>query len=467
MPLITDPDDLNQGTEVTINTATKAITLNLAGNLSEDGVTGQALYSFLKEEWKNDATKIPFLFPMEAITPESFEFINGWAPADDATRKLLRSCGWAEKNAVGATLREYMGFISLGNIDATSKTSGDKAYYAFAGDSSRTVFTYAGPVDEAIQIYGDAANGNFDNRNTVLTAFIREQGKTFGQITTTEIGVSTLTYIAYRFPLSESVDLKINEPDVNIENNAPYTGMSIEYFAAPQASDSFLTSDLSGGPYNFHVVIDPNGGTAQQVYNFIQYQLRVDGDIDTGAGNVNGFLADALAEYVGDTFKTKQVASGGVALDADNLDSNDINSVVFVDDTGAERTFPYVAAGTINFSQTLQDDADAEFWVFFTNDDAGDDAGNDFGTPGAIIVDDDGGADIQGLVAGQPSISFTYDYDGNVQRGAGSAGTDVPITIVAIGLDTGQYVVTSGTITRSTGQSFSLVAALERNYSNP
>ena len=60
MALIIDPDNLNQGTEVVIDTGALTIDLALAGNLSEDGVTLQALYSFLKEEWRTDATKIPF-----------------------------------------------------------------------------------------------------------------------------------------------------------------------------------------------------------------------------------------------------------------------------------------------------------------------------------------------------------------------------------------------------------------------
>jgi len=461
MALINDPTDLS-ATEVTIDTSGKTITLNVAGNLSADGVTGQALYSYLKEQWKTDATKIPFLFPMEAITPESFEFINDWAPANDATRKLIRTCGWAERVS-GVIAREYMGFISLGNIDATRKTVGDKAYYAFASDASKTDFTYAGPVDEAVQIYGDASNGNFDKRAEVLTAFIRIQGKTFGQVTTADIGVSTLTYIAYRFPLSEADDLKYSD-------QSPYTGMTITYSATPVSSSSFLTSDLSGGPYNFHVVIDPNGATASKTYAFIQDQLRTDGDIDNGAGTVNGLLADSLAEYVGDTFKTKTINSGtwGVALDGDNLDSNDINSVVFRDDTGAERTFPFVAAGTINFSQTLQDDASAQYWMFFTNDSAADTpAGNNFGTVNAIIVDNNAGVDIAGNVSGNPSIAFDFDYDGNVQRGVGSDGSDAPITIVAIGLSDAQYVVTTGIIERKVGQNYSLVAAKERNYANP
>ena len=39
MAIINDPDDLNQGVEIDISTASKEITLNLTGNLSEDGVT--------------------------------------------------------------------------------------------------------------------------------------------------------------------------------------------------------------------------------------------------------------------------------------------------------------------------------------------------------------------------------------------------------------------------------------------
>jgi hypothetical protein len=34
-------------------------------------------------------------------------------------------------------------------------------------------------------------------------------------------------------------------------------------------------------------------------------------------------------------------------------------------------------------------------------------------------------------------------------------------------LSTAQYVIATGTLIRATGQNFSLVAALERNYANP
>lgn len=95
MEIITNPDDLNQGREVTIDPINKTIELHVAGNLSENGVTGQAFYSFLKNEWRNDAALIAYDFPIVPITPKKFKFF-GWKPANDTTRNLLRNAKFSE-----------------------------------------------------------------------------------------------------------------------------------------------------------------------------------------------------------------------------------------------------------------------------------------------------------------------------------------------------------------------------------
>ena len=64
------------------------------------------------------------------------------------------------------------------------------------------------------------------------------------------------------------------------------------------------------------------------------------------------------------------------------------------------------------------------------------------------------------------SVTKSFNYDGNVQGGR-TAGTDAAITVIGIGLATGQYVRATGTIARSVSNSVSLVAPLERNYANP
>jgi hypothetical protein len=69
-----------------------------------------------------------------------------------------------------------------------------------------------------------------------------------------------------------------------------------------------------------------------------------------------------------------------------------------------------------------------------------------------------------GTISSTP-VTFTFDYDGNVQGGR-TAATDADITVVAIGLNTGQYVRATGTIQRSKSNAVALVAPLERNYAN-
>ena len=436
MALITDPDDLNQGTEITISTSALTFDLSVTGNMSDDGVAGQALYSFLKEEWKTDASLIPYPFPMVSITPEQFEFIRGWKPANDTTRNLMRSCGWREINASSVVNREYMGIITLGDIDPA-----DTAYYAFSSDTSKTDFDFAGPVNQGIQTFGDAANGNYDKRSDSLTTYIRTQGKIYGSATSGSIGLTGLNYIANRFPLAESADGKITVSDSTIAANAPYTGMSITYGA--------ITRSIGGVSRNFGVLVDGNNGTAEQIYEFVQYSLRQASDIDDGTGTEVGTLADSLMEFVGDTLKTQDVF-------IDNFQSNDTNRLIFTDTGGIERTFPFVAAGTISFNSNLVNDSDAIYRVFLASG---------FGTSGALLANDNAGNPISGNVSGRSFIPFDFDYDGNTQGGR-TAGTDAEVIVVAIGLGGAQYVPAAATISRATGQNISLVAPLERNYNN-
>jgi hypothetical protein len=437
MALIIDPDNLNQGTEITISTSAKTIALNVTGNLSNDGVTMQALYSFLKEEWKSDGNLIPYPFPMVSITPEQFEFIEGWVPSNDTTRNLIRSAGWREINASDAIEREYMGIISLGNID-----SADTPYYAFSTDTAKTDFDFTGPINQAIQTFGDSSNGNIDKRSDTLTVYIRAQGKTYGSATSTSIGLTALNYIANRFPLAESADSKVTASDSTISTTAPYTGMSITYGA--------VTRSIGGVSYNFDVVVDGNQGTAEQIYEFVQYSLRLSSDIDAGAGSQDGSLADSLMSFAGEALST----TTGVYID--DFQTNDTNRLSFTDTGGTVRTFPFVAAGTISFNANLVSDSDAIYRMFFTSG---------FGTGSAILVDNNAGVDISGAIGGNETIAFDFDYDGNTQGGR-TAGTDASVTVVAIGLDTAQYVSATATITRATGQNISLVAPLERNYDN-
>ncbi len=703
MAKITDPDNLklvvdianigDQGTSdgnVHVNTSYKQITIaagwdgigedGLDDNLTSDGGTIQCLYSFLKEEWKGNADLIKFPFPMVAITPEQFEFVEGWQPAGISTVNLFRDGGFAVKNTDGSSSSEFAGIITLGDIGSSDqvyyqqeegqpskdialqgvvnqcvKTYGDVTTGAgdiiikdeatssativvstktIAGLTDSSLFTVGGKVyitesddnddvdgytvatiadgtsitiveafpgtDDAsctatqpqtitsssmitmfaagdrIVITGTDAGtndgtytidtiGNDYMSMTVVEAvpnsphtetgavsitadargifkiFVREQAKLYAQSQLGDIGVSSLNYQAYRFPLANAADLKITHTDLEIDANAdgtpdvaPYTDMTITYHAVD------VQRAIGSGIYDFDVIIDAGtagNATAEEIYEFVQWSLRLNSDIDAdGVNEVTGKTADSLLKFVGDTLVTSQ----GVYID--DFSDTDINRIEFYDVTNTKRVFPYLAAGTISFNPNLAGDTDAVYRMFYTNDDIGANSGYDFGTINAVLVENKDSIDISGDVPNHATdsteVSFSYAYDSNIQRGViltfsgddesghftpgntvtgdttsavgtvesvnystdtvvvvrpdtvtgnfavgetvtgdtqttstidvivSPAGEPAPVTVVAIGLDGGQYVKTSGSILRTNTNGFSLVAALERNYLN-
>jgi hypothetical protein len=255
-----------------------------------------------------------------------------------------------------------------------------------------------------------------------------------GSFTVATVGTTTLTFIA--------TDTIVNEGPTAIAGTS---------FTANAGFKRTINSVV----YSFNWKLTGNGALAADCYQFIQHQLRQTGDIDWGVGTSRGDITDLLMSYTAPNGLTNN-------LHIDNLNSNDINNTVFKDASGGSRSYPYVAAGTINFNSNLSTDTSAKYTMFFTTTTGG----QDFGTPLAIIVKDGSTADITGSVPQSPSgssVSFTFDYDGNVQGGR-TPGTTAAVTIVAIGTTTAQYVISTGTITRAKGINFSLVSALERTY---
>jgi hypothetical protein len=202
-----------------------------------------------------------------------------------------------------------------------------------------------------------------------------------------------------------------------------------------------------------------NDGTLGQCFQFIQKELRRTTDIDQSELTQRGDITDVLMSYASPTATTEDMF-------IDDLNAADFNNATKKDITGDSRNFAFIAGLTINLNQNILDASVAKVTIFFTNDDDGDDNGYDFGTDDAIIVDKADGTDMTESNPSSSPLSWTFDYDNNVQRGAASAGTDAPITIVAIGTNYAQYVQVSDTILRQSTNVYSLVSALERNYQN-
>lgn len=453
-----------------------SIALLEKGNLSADGAIGQAVYSFVMQEWKNDDFLIANSpLPMLAIDSDAGKYIIGqdisgnnnganWLDSTThsiRTRKLLRNAGWNEVNASGITIARYVGVVTLGSFEDSAN---DTAYYQFGTDTTTddTVdFDFAGPVNEAVQFYEEIGNpatftyvdggggddtctrasgsfitdgfkvggqmttrasttpandgtytitgvaaltltfatGSFntgeadasvqvsvDNSNAMtLRLRVRDsdpKGKTFSQANLTTINKTSLGNFVYNFPLANAADQKIDVADTGIDADSngaadvsPYSGMSITYHSTPQAR-----TDLVGGSVNFGIIVEGNNGTAQQVFEFIQWSLRSTGgfgtgDIDADADTAIGRTMDGLAEFVGDTghfgvtggglnFPTNP-DGGGSGVYVDNLNALSKNDVVFYDNLNAPKTFPETIAVTLDFNQIAIDDTTTKYDLFY------------------------------------------------------------------------------------------------------
>lgn len=464
MAKIVDPDSLNRNTEIVFFTGSNAsgskeIALFIAGNLTYDGVTGQCVYSKCKELWKSQSDLIKFPFPIISITEKKFDVVNRWNWATgsgiSSSRNLIRDAGWAFKDTANNSLEEYMGFVTLGTLGAS-----DQVYYQQSGSLVETNNVYTGSVNNAVQIFATgsvgAYYGNFDYRN-YFKAFVRTYQKTYDQVELSDIGETSVTYQVYAFPLQNSSDPKITHADETVRTGSSYSGITVYYYTAS------VSRTIGAGTYQFDTIINGNSATKEQIYEKIQFYLRSASNINAGSGSadalgaIRGKTANELLNFVGDTLQT----ANGVYVDS--ISALDINFYQFQDTGSNYRSFPYVAAGAITFNDNLQNDVNGIYKIFFTTLPA---ASGSYGSASALLVNDNNGLPITGSTYGTASRTFTFDYDGNTQGGR-TAAADAGITIVALGLSTAQYVSTAGTIARSNANAYSLVAALERNYSNP
>jgi len=344
-------------------------------------------------------------------------------------------------------------FTTLGTIDYMVLNAG--MYLLYKNDAS------SAQPDSATSLDFNASNGSYGSRPTITLT-----GDTFAAdvvagtmvvVTGTEnSGENDGRYTV--FAQESSTIISLVPTDVLI-TNADDTIGTVTCF------NGFIR-DIGGTNYGFNWRLSGNDAGLSNCYQFVQHQLRQTTDIDWGDATFRGDITDLLMSFASPTGTT-------LNMYIDDLDTNDINNTTSQDHSGVNRNSPFVAAGSLTFNSNLSTDTNAKYWLFFTDDNDGDNLGRDYGTEYAIIVEDATSPtplQIAGAVpqqAGGSSVAFTYDYDGNVQRGDASAGVDAPVTMVAIGLETAQFVITTATISRTTGITISAVAALERNYLDP
>jgi len=445
---LTDPNSLgfevdvtyvNAVEEVIIDTSAKTIALKVVGNLTTDGATLKAVYSLIKDAWLANSTLIKYEFPMQPITDEQFELINGWnwdktgssgitlstaswssnqttyttsaahglsvgdiitvagvtptgyngtyvavagttgstIVVDELTDPgtytsggtvanylttpyLIRTGGWAVKNVNGNNEEEWTGVVTLGTLGST-----DQVYYQLVDQAEASVdFLLTNNVNQAIQVYEDTnADGTPDyDKTTYLKIFVREYEKLYAQSQISDIGISTLLTQAYRYPLTNSADLKIQVTTANIDTqldsgypSAPgipdtgdYAKVNITYLTdfINDVEFNVLSAAASAGSYSLGDVVKDGQNR--------WYNCTTAGTIDATDANDLGAMAGAgtatFDPYVGERLIGATYYPFTVIIDADTTEGTSITTASF---STNELTFTTSAAHGISVGDVV------------------------------------------------------------------------------------------------------------------
>ena len=412
---------------VAFGDATTYATLNLTGHgggatdanplINLDGLKFEALYAFENQERRVDEVLRKF----NRYTAGTFkfggayDFVNARTPAADSDRKLFRGSGWRE--LTGSTVnRLYFGPKGLGSIDTASIPSYQSSQYG-----TSTPFTKLGNIDEAIQVFGDAANGNFDNTLSSHYLSIRTYGKNYDRVDTLgTLGIAELGGYSSGAALNESdhlTTIPATYPLVDVYTTpiAPWDGMSLEQLDSAQTETGF-----AGADGNFTWTLNNTGsGSLDQCVAYLDAIAQANAVVTVGPTvpvALNGKDYDTWYEYTA-TGKVRPItgAADGFGVFIEGLTGSDKLAVEFKDDSDVVCVYPVYTPVTVELGQNAIDDSNAWFHTYI--------AGG-YNTAGAVEYDDAATAVVKGVATNASTfitsantfVDFEHDFttDGSV-----------------------------------------------------
>jgi hypothetical protein len=425
---------------------------------NQDGITMGALYGFERQERRTDEElrKYDTYFAGSFKFAGAYEVINGRKFADD-DRQKLRNSGWIERAANGAVDRIYFGVVSLGNIEATSQP-----YYQLVLGGAPSDFAKAGSVNEAVQVFGTTANGDtgagtIDNL-FFLTNKIRTFGFNYDEKGLADSGVNEMSGYSTGFALGESAHLTSGTyalDDVYTTPIAPWTGMSLEKLAVASTEGGFNEAD---GDFTW-VLNNTGNGTLNECVAFLDALAQTDDDIDSGSETItNGKRVATWYTYNAQGQIVTRSGADSLGLFIDNLPIADQQRVVFKADDASLKTYPFQVQVNLQVGANAAADANAWYHNFYL-----DGAGSaDYGTPGAVTVNDAEDDPVKGDVDSNTTISYAYDYDGNTQAGL-SAASNKDVVALCEGDGGATQAKTVFTISRTPTVNVAVAPGLETN----
>ena len=470
--------------EIELITAEELANVDLGSGLEANpltnalGITMRGLYNFENQERRTDETLRNFKRFIDGPSgyrfAGAFNFYNGNKLAADGTsttnnddRFKIRASGFIEYADDGSLVdRIYHGVRSLVNIDGTSQP-----YYALltatdeatAQAATWSDFFRQGGIDEVVQVFGSTANGDasagdFDFTTRTLVARVRTFGNIAGEATSVESGVSEFSGFSTGYGVGESVENANTYTLADVYGGAqiaPWTGMSLEKPASPQAETGFNESD---GNFTW-VLRNTLGGTADECAAFLDALALQDADIDDGAGTYNGRKGRVWYQREAGKIVTRSI--GGEGLFIEGLSTSEEQNVIFTDDAAAQKTYPFFVDVQITVGANAVADANAWYRVMYLDGSGS----QDFDTATAVVVQDAVGADVNGNVAADAVanvISFAYAYQTNTQAGL-PADTDKQCVVLVEGDGGVAQALTEFTITKSAVVPVSCVPPIDNN----
>lgn len=397
--------------------------------VEDDGIKLEALYAFERQERRKDEVLRGHDVFLEGTFKfgGAYKFVNDRklydtdaGGADSLTgddRYKVRGSGWEELDIDGNLCRIYYGNKSLGNIEATSQP-----YYQLSDGGAPVDYDKDGPIDEAIQVYGDVTydtnTTTFDTR-TYESLKIRTYGYNYDEKILADSGVTEMGGYSSGFALGESVHLTTNTTDhplASVYNSTPssqlgvWEDMTLEELDTPQTETGFTTAD---GDFTW-VINNVNGADLDEIVAYLDAVAQTDDDINAHATNTtNGKRVGTWYTYSADGKIQPRVGTGAVGegLFLEGLIGTDKNRVIFTDDAGATKIYPSYSNVAVTVGAGAVADTLAWFHAFFLDGPGS----NDFNTDAALTVEDASSAEVKGNVNGSGFrtgnvINFEFDW---------------------------------------------------------
>jgi len=424
------------------------------------GIKLEAAYAFENQERTTDETLRKFDRWLKGSFKfaGAYDYINSRKPSTQADRDIARGSGWTEFAVDGGIDRIYFGNKGLGVIESLSQP-----YYQLSAGGVPVDYAKLGQFDEAVQVFGDTGNtpsdtgaGDFDTRNYEAVSIRTFQFNYDRKTTVDDLGIAELGPYSTGFAVTETPHLTSgNYTLADVYGGAqiaPWTNMGLEELDTPQTETGFNEAD---GDFTW-VVNNTTPGTLDEVVAFLDALAQTDDDInDHGTNVTNGkrvgvwYSYDAQGRIVTDA----PFASEGLFLE--EIPVADQQRVVFTDDAGGTKTYPFQVGVEALVGAVAKADVLAWYHSFFAAA---------YNSAGAVTVEDSGSVEVKGLASAADAnykILYEFDYDGDTV--GGGSGTDKDAVFLCEGDGGATQAKTLYTLTRSTTIAFTCAPPAESN----